>query len=159
MSRCPRQARSARARCPRSRSSRLADGRPKCSATRCARSASPCGAASKATDTPSSFPRYPSMTTDQINAKLGPLDARRGALTAQRTEKDAEVRRLRASLVELMTTGAPEETRAKIAARTDAIERESAALSEAIAKDRKSTRLNSSHPSISYAVFCLKKKK
>src|SRR5690348_17744516 len=27
------------------------------------------------------------------------------------------------------------------------------------ALDRKSTRLNSSHPSISYAVFCLKKKK
>src|SRR5438876_8134739 len=29
----------------------------------------------------------------------------------------------------------------------------------AILGDRKSTRLNSSHPSISYAVFCLKKKK
>src|SRR5690348_18023142 len=29
----------------------------------------------------------------------------------------------------------------------------------ASATDRKSTRLNSSHPSISYAVFCLKKKK
>src|SRR5690348_17892756 len=28
-----------------------------------------------------------------------------------------------------------------------------------ICLDRKSTRLNSSHPSISYAVFCLKKKK
>src|SRR5690348_17846998 len=28
-----------------------------------------------------------------------------------------------------------------------------------LATDRKSTRLNSSHPSISYAVFCLKKKK
>src|SRR5690348_18107652 len=28
-----------------------------------------------------------------------------------------------------------------------------------IGLDRKSTRLNSSHPSISYAVFCLKKKK
>src|SRR5690348_17701152 len=27
-----------------------------------------------------------------------------------------------------------------------------------VRKDRKSTRLNSSHPSISYAVFCLKKK-
>src|SRR6266487_5683720 len=27
-----------------------------------------------------------------------------------------------------------------------------------IPRDRKSTRLNSSHPSISYAVFCLKKK-
>src|SRR3712207_7200714 len=30
---------------------------------------------------------------------------------------------------------------------------------EAQAKDRKSTRLNSSHANISYAVFCLKKKK
>src|SRR4051794_41626960 len=29
----------------------------------------------------------------------------------------------------------------------------------ATTRDRKSTRLNSSHPSISYAVFCLKKKK
>src|SRR6267154_4584131 len=28
-----------------------------------------------------------------------------------------------------------------------------------VSRDRKSTRLNSSHPSISYAVFCLKKKK
>src|SRR5690348_14710902 len=28
-----------------------------------------------------------------------------------------------------------------------------------LSEDRKSTRLNSSHPSISYAVFCLKKKK
>src|SRR5690348_17920501 len=28
-----------------------------------------------------------------------------------------------------------------------------------LVEDRKSTRLNSSHPSISYAVFCLKKKK
>src|SRR6266487_6679503 len=30
---------------------------------------------------------------------------------------------------------------------------------ELVERDRKSTRLNSSHPSISYAVFCLKKKK
>src|SRR5438477_2722470 len=30
---------------------------------------------------------------------------------------------------------------------------------EQLSKDRKSTRLNSSHMSISYAVFCLKKKK
>src|SRR5690348_17421086 len=30
---------------------------------------------------------------------------------------------------------------------------------EVDSRDRKSTRLNSSHPSISYAVFCLKKKK
>src|SRR5699024_11829198 len=33
------------------------------------------------------------------------------------------------------------------------------ALKEAGLEDRKSTRLNSSHVSISYAVFCLKKKK
>src|SRR5690348_18117453 len=32
------------------------------------------------------------------------------------------------------------------------------ALDSVLAEDRKSTRLNSSHPSISYAVFCLKKK-
>src|SRR5689334_24634174 len=32
-------------------------------------------------------------------------------------------------------------------------------LLQRITKDRKSTRLNSSHSSISYAVFCLKKKK
>src|SRR3712207_8722579 len=33
------------------------------------------------------------------------------------------------------------------------------ALTVAIVSDRKSTRLNSSHANISYAVFCLKKKK
>src|SRR5258708_21467414 len=37
--------------------------------------------------------------------------------------------------------------------------RDSAALSAAEPADRKSTRLNSSHQIISYAVFCLKKKK
>src|SRR5690348_16316808 len=33
------------------------------------------------------------------------------------------------------------------------------AADDDLLRDRKSTRLNSSHPSISYAVFCLKKKK
>src|SRR5699024_11239867 len=37
--------------------------------------------------------------------------------------------------------------------------RAGAAAGEAHRQDRKSTRLNSSHVSISYAVFCLKKKK
>src|SRR3712207_8729968 len=32
-------------------------------------------------------------------------------------------------------------------------------VAEAVEQDRKSTRLNSSHANISYAVFCLKKKK
>src|SRR5438876_3260021 len=35
----------------------------------------------------------------------------------------------------------------------------STGLATVTCRDRKSTRLNSSHPSISYAVFCLKKKK
>src|SRR5689334_24534457 len=34
-----------------------------------------------------------------------------------------------------------------------------ASVVQAVGEDRKSTRLNSSHSSISYAVFCLKKKK
>src|SRR3712207_7806008 len=39
------------------------------------------------------------------------------------------------------------------------VEHERAREPGALAQDRKSTRLNSSHANISYAVFCLKKKK
>src|SRR5690348_18039436 len=42
---------------------------------------------------------------------------------------------------------------------TDRRLRSSVRIPKSYAQDRKSTRLNSSHPSISYAVFCLKKKK
>src|SRR5690606_41870397 len=38
-------------------------------------------------------------------------------------------------------------------------QKQRAAIARALLKDRKSTRLNSSHVKISYAVFCLKKKK
>src|SRR2546427_6973321 len=38
------------------------------------------------------------------------------------------------------------------------VERTSGGARRALGKDRKSTRLNSSHSQISYAVFCLKKK-
>src|SRR3712207_8181676 len=41
----------------------------------------------------------------------------------------------------------------------DAVGPSATALALAAAIDRKSTRLNSSHANISYAVFCLKKKK
>src|SRR5688572_31301917 len=44
------------------------------------------------------------------------------------------------------------------AATSEQAEQVCAALREVIAEDRKSTRLNSSHSQISYAVFCLKKK-
>src|SRR5690348_17593666 len=43
--------------------------------------------------------------------------------------------------------------------RADQLTRASTASGIGRRADRKSTRLNSSHPSISYAVFCLKKKK
>src|SRR5699024_11482394 len=45
----------------------------------------------------------------------------------------------------------------KQAEQLETLEKEKGTLSDE--KDRKSTRLNSSHVSISYAVFCLKKKK
>src|SRR3712207_7073582 len=41
----------------------------------------------------------------------------------------------------------------------EAVKAERDALLAAAQRDRKSTRLNSSHANISYAVFCLKKKK
>src|SRR2546422_4370982 len=41
----------------------------------------------------------------------------------------------------------------------EAVHQRTQALGGAVQKDRKSTRLNSSHGYISYAVFCLKKKK
>src|SRR2546421_7817106 len=40
-----------------------------------------------------------------------------------------------------------------------AVSEDRAALAMNVSSDRKSTRLNSSHDQISYAVFCLKKKK
>src|SRR2546427_3470902 len=40
-----------------------------------------------------------------------------------------------------------------------AAEQELPLVAESVRRDRKSTRLNSSHSQISYAVFCLKKKK
>src|SRR5690348_18220736 len=51
-------------------------------------------------------------------------------------------------------TGRPVGYRAPATEVPDALER----LLRTYLADRKSTRLNSSHPSISYAVFCLKKK-
>src|SRR3712207_7221698 len=53
----------------------------------------------------------------------------------------------------------PPDRRDRRADRRDPAPRLAAAWPQARAGDRKSTRLNSSHANISYAVFCLKKKK
>src|SRR5947208_15334871 len=53
----------------------------------------------------------------------------------------------------------PRRTRESAASWSCAIAGRLAASFSALAQDRKSTRLNSSHQIISYAVFCLKKKK
>src|SRR3712207_8433383 len=61
--------------------------------------------------------------------------------------------------------GAVASRREALARRLDADELDALVLDEAgehadrVGADRKSTRLNSSHANISYAVFCLKKKK
>src|SRR5438067_8907079 len=55
--------------------------------------------------------------------------------------------------------GQPPEGRVDIGRRLHLLLHYSACGSDLANRDRKSTRLNSSHVSISYAVFCLKKKK
>src|SRR3712207_7959553 len=67
--------------------------------------------------------------------------------------RSGEGRRARAQLGQAHRAGAGRP------ARRDAVRRGDLARREARRVDRKSTRLNSSHANISYAVFCLKKKK
>src|SRR5438034_7568311 len=67
------------------------------------------------------------------------------------------------SLIDVVPTAANVEYHAKIvrdkAVLRRLIEAATAIIQDAYEGDRKSTRLNSSHTVISYAVFCLKKKK
>src|SRR5256886_3040995 len=58
-----------------------------------------------------------------------------------------------------MALAAPEAVRILDASGKDVIVVETVGVGQAEVEDRKSTRLNSSHSQISYAVFCLKKKK
>src|SRR5262245_38671646 len=62
------------------------------------------------------------------------------------------------SLMESLTPGQRRELQEMMQSLLAKDERLDAALSQLAMKDRKSTRLNSSHLGISYAVFCLKKK-
>src|SRR5687768_18225762 len=68
------------------------------------------------------------------------------------TEKSARLELVREELVELRRNLAH-------AGRVTALGELASGLAHELRQDRKSTRLNSSHGYISYAVFCLKKKK
>src|SRR5689334_24436649 len=61
--------------------------------------------------------------------------------------------------IEMMTTGGPKYDLARFGMEVFRASPRQADLMIVAGRDRKSTRLNSSHSSISYAVFCLKKKK
>src|SRR2546427_1479556 len=65
---------------------------------------------------------------------------------------------VRLSLTELEPLARPRPARL-LALDDPRIARQQSLLPQLLAIDRKSTRLNSSHSQISYAVFCLKKKK
>src|SRR2546427_1427442 len=91
-------------------------------------------------DAPAPDTAWP-ILSDALTRALDELVARR---TAEGEALGAELQKLTADL----------------RAQTDLVEaRVPAAVARREARDRKSTRLNSSHSQISYAVFCLKKKK
>src|SRR3712207_7232512 len=91
--------------------------------------------------------RPPRSTLFPYTTLFRSVRARRAAESLQEDTK-AEARRQREELLE----GTRRDIEAETSRALDQIRRE-------VAKDRKSTRLNSSHANISYAVFCLKKKK
>src|SRR5208283_5831518 len=73
--------------------------------------------------------------------------------------RDAQSAQLRRQNAHLTTELAPAHRRQRTRLRTGLQGRLALASFRLMAQDRKSTRLNSSHITISYAVFCLKKKK
>src|SRR3712207_7353496 len=76
--------------------------------------------------------------------------------TLFRSRRSGPARRGRSSIGRRIERHAGDETQVAALAFEDAAPQRGGVLVE---EDRKSTRLNSSHANISYAVFCLKKKK
>src|SRR3989442_10610852 len=90
-----------------------------------------------------SFKKQAAAEADSLKNQLADVNARIAALMSGTTTAQDEIARLQKRAGEL---------EAETARANDLVKQ----LSE---RDRKSTRLNSSHVRISYAVFCLKKKK
>src|SRR5690348_18123394 len=82
------------------------------------------------------------------------------AQAAQLRQRDADEARIQSECAQKLQQGARDQARAVCDQLYDDNDAERLTeLGTLYGQDRKSTRLNSSHPSISYAVFCLKKKK
>src|SRR5690348_11005127 len=93
---------------------------------------------------------------DFVRVRLGQLKQRLADLSLINFDKIPRDRISLGSTVELLDVDKNEEVTYKLVTSEDA---NAPAGLISTTSDRKSTRLNSSHPSISYAVFCLKKKK
>src|SRR3989475_6267523 len=80
--------------------------------------------------------RYVAALEDHLQARLLHRSTRKLSLTPEGERYYADIRRI-----------------------LDAVDESESSFRNNVEPDRKSTRLNSSHSQISYAVFCLKKKK
>src|SRR5690348_17503881 len=88
---------------------------------------------------------------------LSALSVSASGMAAQRTRSELLVENIANSETTRTAEGGPYRRKDAIFSSTPVPSAFSSLLDEQMG-DRKSTRLNSSHPSISYAVFCLKKK-
>src|SRR5688572_31036596 len=92
----------------------------------------------------------------QANADLGLLDSHRCAFIVQAAEEVVEGKLDEHFPLDIFQTGSGTSTNTNA---NEVISNRACQLGGKPIGDRKSTRLNSSHSQISYAVFCLKKKK
>src|SRR3712207_7820939 len=99
--------------------------------------------------------RRPPRSTLLPYTTLSRSDARRATPAGHHQGQSAAAHRARQRHLDRRGEPAAEAVRRDAEDDEDAVRREAAARG----RDRKSTRLNSSHANISYAVFCLKKKK
>src|SRR5438309_6386319 len=112
-------------------------------------------------------PNWPLAELDELNLGLDPTQAvieKAKAAVAERiaqTTSDPEaIRRAAEDSIRAMMLIRTYRVRGHLAADLDPLRLTRRDVpADLTAEDRKSTRLNSSHSSISYAVFCLKKKK
>src|SRR6266542_4013192 len=99
----------------------------------------------------------------ELSSRVGEAEAGLAAAQASRAQMEADLSAARYAIAqmekELAMVDAELTYSRSLIARTERLFNTGAVSRQEYERDRKSTRLNSSHGSISYAVFCLKKKK